>query len=236
MQGFEKGYSRFACERELEIEHNCNILTPLLCLSRSPGLLNRRPRGSLCWMMAFFTASYQQLLWTPNHQGPKTLRPGVAFPITSPLQLSATQLVRRTQLSYIIVRHPLDLWNRMSNHHQAEITVIQFRGHSLPVRQSMRVSCDFFSLSHFVSQFPSTRFPLLTAIGMCYFLPMHHFEWLFARDEGQNITLVKIDFSGIWELADNVGFNLGLDQPPLARGFPDFTLHPPTGPLYLPTP
>ena len=30
MQGFEKGYSRFACERELETEHNCNILTPTL--------------------------------------------------------------------------------------------------------------------------------------------------------------------------------------------------------------
>ena len=26
----QKGYSRFACERELEIEHNCNILTPKL--------------------------------------------------------------------------------------------------------------------------------------------------------------------------------------------------------------
>ena len=41
-----------------------------LCLSRSPGLLNRRPRGpTLCWMMAFFTASYQQLLWTPTQSG-----------------------------------------------------------------------------------------------------------------------------------------------------------------------
>ena len=42
-----------------------------LCLSRSPGLLNQRPRGPLCWVMAFFTASYQHLLWTPIHQGPK---------------------------------------------------------------------------------------------------------------------------------------------------------------------
>ena len=46
----------------------------------------------------------------------------------------------------------------------------------------------FFSLSHFVSQFPPTRFPLLTAIGMCHFLPVHHLEWHFARAEGQNIT------------------------------------------------
>ena len=41
-----------------------------LCLSRSPGLLNRRPRGpALCWVMAFFTTSYQQLLWTPTQSG-----------------------------------------------------------------------------------------------------------------------------------------------------------------------
>ena len=41
-----------------------------LCLSHSPGLLNRRPRGpALCWMMNFFTASYQQLLWTPTQSG-----------------------------------------------------------------------------------------------------------------------------------------------------------------------
>ena len=33
-------------------------------------MLNRRPRGPLCWVMTFFTASYQHLLWTPTHQGP----------------------------------------------------------------------------------------------------------------------------------------------------------------------
>ena len=31
------------------------------------------------------------------------------------------------------------LWNGLCDRHRAEITVIQFRGHSLPVRQSMRV-------------------------------------------------------------------------------------------------
>ena len=30
LQGFENGYSRFACERELETEQNWNILTPTL--------------------------------------------------------------------------------------------------------------------------------------------------------------------------------------------------------------
>ena len=96
-------------------------------------------------------------LWTTTHQGPKPLRPGVAFPTTSLLQLYCLQLnwplARRTQLSYIIVRRPLDLWNRMFNRHQAEITVMQFRGHSLPVRQSMRVSWDFLACSILLANF-----------------------------------------------------------------------------------
>ena len=55
---------------------------------------------------------------------------------------SSTQLPRRTQLSYIIVRCPLDLWNRMFNRHQAEITVMQFTGHSLPVHHSVVAQWD----------------------------------------------------------------------------------------------
>ena len=50
-------------------------------------------------------------------------------------------------LCYIIIQHPhdcpLDLWNRMFNRHQAEITAMQFTGHSLPVHQSgMEVMLD----------------------------------------------------------------------------------------------
>ena len=63
---------------------------------------------------------------------------------------------------------------------------MQFRGHSLPVRQSMRVSWDIFTSSHFISQFPPTRFPLITAIRMYHFLPVHNLEWYFWP--GQNIT------------------------------------------------
>ena len=57
---------------------------------------------------------------------------------------SSTQLARRTQLSYIIVRRPLDLWNRMFNRHQAEISVMQFTGHSPPVHQSRGIPWEFF--------------------------------------------------------------------------------------------
>ena len=123
-------------------------MTVTLCLSCSLGLLNRRP-WTHCWMLAFFIASYQHLLWTPKSigvsEGPSV---GCGFPTTPPLQLSgtllATALARRTQLNYKIVRRPLDLWNRIFNRHQAEISVMQFRGHSLPVRQSMRVKWGFF--------------------------------------------------------------------------------------------
>ena len=37
----------------------------------------------------------------------------------------------------------------------------------------------FFTSSHFISQFLPTRFPLITAIRMCHFLPVHHLEWHF---------------------------------------------------------
>ena len=144
-----------------------------LCLSHSPGLLNRRPWGSaLCWMMAFFTASYHQLVsktpsgvlrfplagcgfpyhnlspmsLIPNSSGPQgLLRPGVAFPTTSCLLLQLSNFL--SWPSYIIVQcplnRPLNLWNGMFDRHQAEITVMQFRGLSLPVYQSMSVPWDF---------------------------------------------------------------------------------------------
>ena len=43
-------------------------------------MLNRRPWGPLCWVLAFFTASYQQLLWTPIQSGlPMTPSAGCGF-------------------------------------------------------------------------------------------------------------------------------------------------------------
>ena len=92
LQGFEKGYSRFACERVLETEQKLQYFDLHFygrqhCVFLVLQMLNRRPRGPLCWVLAFFTASYQHLLWTPTHQGPKPLRLGVAFPTTS-LQLA----------------------------------------------------------------------------------------------------------------------------------------------------
>ena len=97
---------------------------------------------------------------------PRAPSAGCGFPYHTRLwlrlQLSGT--AHRTQLSwllswlsYIIVQHPLDrqldLWNHMYNRHQAEITVMQFRGHSLAVRQSMRVSWDFLACPILLANF-----------------------------------------------------------------------------------
>ena len=53
----QKGCVGFYCERALETEQNWNILTPklwpsVLCLSRSPWLLNRSPgvHSAECWL------------------------------------------------------------------------------------------------------------------------------------------------------------------------------------------
>ena len=170
-------------------------MTVTLCLSCSLGLLNRRPRAHSagCWLSLLHLISIFAGPQIPSGF-PRAPSVGCGFPyhISPPTVWNSTgnstPLDRQTQLSYIIVRRPLDLWNRMFNH-QAEITVMQFRGHSLPVHQSMSVPWEIFSSSHFISQFPPTRFPLITAIRMCHLLPVHHLGMAFlAGSKGQNTT------------------------------------------------
>ena len=69
---------------------------------------------------------------------------------------------------------------------------MQFRGHSLPVRQSMSVPWEFFTSSHFISQFPPTRFPLITAIRMCHFFPVHHHGMAFLAGSKAKIQHIYI--------------------------------------------
>ena len=90
----------------------------------------------------------------PEAWGPILLGAGFLYRIMSP-----TGLVSKLKLTYflslpnyIIVQSPTQyIWNGMFDRHQAEITVMQFTGHSLPVHQSMTVPWDF-TLSHIVSQ------------------------------------------------------------------------------------
>ena len=144
--GFEKGYSKFVCEMELETEHNWNILTPklwpsALCLSSSLWLLNRSL--GVCWVLAFLITT----CLTPS----TTFSPQLNCPSNSTVQFvglilpSNSHAVIWTRLRNFFrylatgMCHFRYLWNGLCDRHQAEITVMQFRGHTLPVRQSMRV-------------------------------------------------------------------------------------------------
>ncbi len=142
---------------------NYNILTPLLwpstlCLSCSPDA-----GGPLsgCWLSLLHLISNFSGPQTPSGF-PRALSAGCGFPYhISAITPSPTLTATLSWLSYIIVQRPLsrllDFWNRMFDRHYAEITVMQFTGHSLPVHQSMSVPWELFSSSHFISQFPPTH-------------------------------------------------------------------------------
>ena len=125
-----------------------------LCLSHSPGLLNRRPRGPLCWEICYILSA---IPLHPNSIGAP--RPFDLVWLSLPhLVYNSVRSLTATVwplpwLSYIIIQRPLsrllDFWNRMLDHHQAERAVIQFTAHSLPVHQSMSVPWEFFYLVPF---------------------------------------------------------------------------------------
>ena len=139
-----KGCSRFACERVLETEYKLHILTPLLWPSRCVFLvlLDAQPEvlGTTagCWLSLLHLISI--------FSGPQFIRASspiglvwLSLPhlVSNSLEVCWQLLWHPTQLNYIIIQpphdRPLDPWNRMFNRHQAEITVMQFRGYSIPV-------------------------------------------------------------------------------------------------------
>ena len=132
-----------------------------LCLSRS---LDAQPEalGSTLLGAGFPYCILLQLLWSQNSigvpEGPLgrvwLSLPHLVYNSDSNCKCHSNSTVwLLSWLIYIIVHHPLgrplDLWNRMLDRRQAEITVMQFRGHSLPVRQSMSVPWKFFYLVPF---------------------------------------------------------------------------------------
>ena len=140
---------------------NCNILTFTLmavnvvsfsfswCPTGGPGV-----HSAGCWLYCILSASSLD----PNSSGlPESPfgRVWLSLPYlvynsvsNSTATGTPTGSWLPSWLRYIIVQRlldrSLDLWNRMFNRHQAEITVMQFTGHSLPVHQSMSVPWEFF--------------------------------------------------------------------------------------------
>ena len=92
---FRTGYSKFACERELETEHYWNILTPkswpsALCLSRSSWLLNRTLEYTLlCAGFPYHTASTSVFHCTacpPSRLSPTVLNSSALYYLQTPTQ------------------------------------------------------------------------------------------------------------------------------------------------------
>ena len=163
-----------------------------LCLSRSPGLLNRRPRAHSAGFL-YYILSATSL--DPNSIG----GPGGPFSL---VWLSLPHLVSNfsnwshflSWLSYIIVQRPLNRplnsWNGMFDRHQVEITVMQFRGHSLLcislwVYHGIFLPCPISSAKHAYTIFSHN----------CHWnvsLPSGASPWngKFGRVEGQNTTTI----------------------------------------------
>ena len=219
-----KGCSRFACERELEIEHYWNILTPysygchivsFLFSWCSTGGLGAHSAG---WP----ATSYQQLLRSPNSIGvPKGplgrvwLPYHILSPTASDLQLNCL-LFNSSALYYLqtptqryghtstppqflpisgdwdvslLLSLEWPVWSSSSGNNCHAVHRLLSSGASV-YECTMGI---FFSSSHFISQFPPTRFPFITAIRMCHLLLVHHLGMAFlAGSKGQNIIFPTV--------------------------------------------
>ena len=115
------------------------ILWPSRCVFLVLLILNRRPGGS--------SAGFLYRILSATFLDPNFGLMWLSLPHLVYNSVSNCNSKFLSWLSYIIVQHPLNHplhpWNGMFDRHQAEITVMQFRGHSLPVYQSMSVSWDF---------------------------------------------------------------------------------------------
>ena len=159
-----------------------------LCLSCSPGAQPDAQRPSSPLDDGFLYCILAASSLDPNSSGPQAPSACCGFPnhisSTTPSPTvtgTATVAWLLSWLSYIIVQRPLDrpldLWNGMIDRHPAEISVMQFTGHSLPVHQSMSVS---WALPCPISSAKSTHaISFVTAIRMCHFLPVHHLRMAF---------------------------------------------------------
>ena len=166
----------------------------VLCLSRSPRLLNRRPGGSLCLAQAFFTISCHQRVSKLNRgsRGPLLLGGGFPYHHLSPTHLLSNSLTDfLSPPSYIIVQSPTQslewhVWSSSSGNNCHAVH------RSLSSGASVYECTIGFYLVPFFQPSPPTRFLLITAIGMCHFLPVHHFGMACLARSKVNIKQIEL--------------------------------------------
>ena len=154
-----------------------------LCLYRSP---DAQPEalGPLCWVMAFFTASYQQLLWSPNSigvpEGPFgrvwLSLPDLVYNSDSNCNCNChlTSVLTELYNSSTSTRSPTRSleWHDWSSSSGKNCHAVH---RSLSSGASVYECIMSFTLSHFISQIHPLDLFRLLAIGMCHFLPVHQF-------------------------------------------------------------
>ena len=162
---------------------DCKILTSpappdiAVCRSRSPGLLNRGPGGPASLGHVLIPESSHQLVWSPNSLGvPRA--PSTGWWLSLPHLVSNSSNLQLTHFSsspsYIIVQSPTQSleWHVWSSSNGNNCHAVH---RSLSSGASVYECTMGFYLAPFFQPSPPTRFPLITVIGMCHFLRVHHF-------------------------------------------------------------
>ena len=171
-----------------QLSAECWLSLPHLVTNRSPSLLGAPRAPSARSGFPYHILSAISLV--PNSSGaPRAPSAGLSLPHLIS-NFSGPQLSDfLSSQSYIIVQRPLNLWKGMFDCHQVEITVMMFRGHSLPLHQSMSVSWAFY-LVPFHQPNPPTQSLSITGHWNVS-LPSGASLWngMFARAEGQNTTV-----------------------------------------------
>ena len=178
-------------------------MTVTLCLSCSLGLLNRRPRAHSagCWLSLLHLISIFSGPQTPSGF-PRAPSVACGFPYHISLQLAAINCPPLFNSSALYYLQTPTWWYVHASTPPQFLPISGDRDVSLPLSLEWLVwssssgnNCHvvqrslssgaivyerfFFTSSHFICQFPPTRFPLITATRMYHFLPVHYLEWHF---------------------------------------------------------
>ena len=157
--------SRCACERELETKQNCNILIPTLTGHQRCVFLVLQ--GCSTGGLGALSAGWWLFL-------PRL--------VSNLSDLQLTDFL--STLSYIIVQSPTQslewhFWSSSSGNNCHAVHRSLSSGASV-----YECTMGFYLVPYFQPN-PPTRFLLITAIGMCHFLPVHHFGMAcLARSKG----------------------------------------------------
>ena len=143
-------------------------------------MLNQRPWGPLCWVLAFFTASYQQLLWSPNSIGvPEGPLGQVWLSLPHLVYNSVSNWNSKCHFTSVLTElynsstptRSLE-WHDWSSSSGNNCHAVH---RSLSSGASVYECIMGFTLSYFISQIHPRDLFWLLAIGMCHFLLVHHF-------------------------------------------------------------